>query len=375
MSSAAAPCVVTASAPGKCILFGEHAVVYGQPAVAVAVEQRVRVSLRPAKAWTIDGQPLAEGRHPHLQAIVKRLWPPRRPGCTITVTSELPSAAGLGSSAALGVAMSAAIRASIGRLQHADGSWAEGFGDPDAAPSTVFDDDGDDLEDGGASDVVHLTGADALDPIELSLLGHMAEAHAQGGLASPMDTAASAHGGAVVLSDVLEAGCDWQGTRRLPHPAGERRWEVHTADLPEMVRAAWLVLGHTGEHASTATLVQGVAARLKEQPELHEVIEAIGDLTRQGLTSLRRGDLAAVGRAMDEDHHLLQRLGVSSDGLDRLVRAAAPHSLGAKLTGAGGGGCMVALTLDPRRVSEMIELAGGTPYVSRLGAPGAMLDA
>ena len=47
-----------ASAPGKCILFGEHAVVYGQPAVAVAIEQRLTVTMTPASSWSVDGSPL-----------------------------------------------------------------------------------------------------------------------------------------------------------------------------------------------------------------------------------------------------------------------------------------------------------------------------
>ena len=53
-----------------------------------------------------------------------------------------------------------------------------------------------------------------------------------------------------------------------------------------------------------------------------------------------------------------------------MVNAARTHSLGAKLTGAGGGGCMVALTHDPNRVSEAIEVVGGRPLMTRLGAKG-----
>jgi len=49
---------IVASAPGKCILFGEHAVVYGQPAVAVALEQRLQVTMIPASSWSVDGSPL-----------------------------------------------------------------------------------------------------------------------------------------------------------------------------------------------------------------------------------------------------------------------------------------------------------------------------
>jgi mevalonate kinase len=77
--------------------------------------------------------------------------------------------------------------------------------------------------------------------------------------------------------------------------------------------------------------------------------------------------------AMDACHEKLQNLGVSSPELDALVEAVRPHSIGAKLTGAGGGGCMVALTQHPQRVAEAIEVAGGTPLISRLGADGVRI--
>ena len=77
---------------------------------------------------------------------------------------------------------------------------------------------------------------------------------------------------------------------------------------------------------------------------------------------------------MNECHRLLQGLGVSDDDLDRMVEAALPSSLGAKLTGAGGGGCMIALTMEPRRTAEAIELVGGRTMVSRLGAQGVRIE-
>ena len=74
---------------------------------------------------------------------------------------------------------------------------------------------------------------------------------------------------------------------------------------------------------------------------------------------------------MNACHERLRSLQVSSPELEHLINAARPHSLGVKLTGAGGGGCMVALTRDPRRVAEEIEIAGGKPLISKLGAEGA----
>ena len=77
---------------------------------------------------------------------------------------------------------------------------------------------------------------------------------------------------------------------------------------------------------------------------------------------------------MTENQIMLKSIGVSSPELDSLIKAAAPTSLGAKLTGAGGGGCMIALTRNPKSTSDAIELAGGRTLISKLGSPGMKID-
>jgi mevalonate kinase len=104
-------------------------------------------------------------------------------------------------------------------------------------------------------------------------------------------------------------------------------------------------------------------------------MDAIGALVHRGMEALLAGDAEAVGRAMTENHLLLRRLGVSHPALETLVSAALPTSLGAKLTGAGGGGCMIALTRDAKATSEAIELAGGRTWITSFGTPGARLEA
>ena len=121
-------------------------------------------------------------------------------------------------------------------------------------------------------------------------------------------------------------------------------------------------------------MVAKVANLLAAEPERMEDIERIGNVTRAGVTALSLGNLQAVGIAMNECHRLFQGIGVSDADLDRMVEAALPTSLGAKLTGAGGGGCMIALTMEPRRTAEAIELAGGRTMVAQLGAPGVRIE-
>ena len=317
-----------ASAPGKCILFGEHAVVYGQPAVAVAIEQRLTVTLSPAASWSVDGSPLNEKKHPHIVMLRKALLGESSP-MAIHVSGDIPNASGLGSSAAL----SAAVGAAMHRVAGNEGP---------------------------------------LDKDRLSSLAHLAEAHAQNGRASPMDASTSVEGGLVILSNEQEDRGEWLYTRRLETPEGERRWEVHALPAPE--DDIFLVLGNTGVHAPTSRQVAMVAQTLAAEPERMVEIEAIGTVARRGIAALIKGDYQAVGHAMSENHLLLRNLGVSSPELEQLIQAAAPTSLGVKLTGAGGGGCMVALTRDPKTTGEAIELAGGRVLISRLGNPGVRID-
>ena len=320
--------ILVASAPGKCILFGEHAVVYGQPAVAVALEQRLTVSMTPAASWSVDGGALNEHKHPHIVSLRHQLLDPSHDDpMAIHVQADIPRASGLSSSAALSDAVAAAMS-----------EWRQV----------------------GAADTEHL-----------SRVAHLAEAGAQEGRASPMDTSTSVEGGVIVLSDIKEPSAQWAYTRTLATPEGERRWEVHRLQPPEA--EVYLVLGNTGVHASTSHQVAMVAQALHDAPDRMNEITAIGTVARRGLQALVEGDYDAVGHAMSENHLLLRGLGVSSPELENLILAAAPTSLGVKLTGAGGGGCMVALTRHPKATSEAIELAGGRTLISKLGNPGVVV--
>jgi mevalonate kinase len=352
--------MVQASAPGKCILFGEHAVVYGQPAVAVAIDQRMSISLELSTDWRIDGMIFHPRKHPHVEALKQRLWTDGPP-LSIKVLGDIPPASGLGSSAALSVSASAALRCARGR-QIKDDDWAEGW--TAARPNKVYEGPWDSIK----GDSVEY-GKKAVDEDECAILTHAVEAFAQGGRASPMDSSTCAHGGCIVLSDQIEPNLNWLYSRQL----NDVSWEVHSVDLSN-VEDVWLVIGNTGIHAPTSKQVAKVSALLKSKPEKMREIETIGFVSRRGISALMNGDMEAVGRAMSENHLLLRSLGVSCPELEALISAAAPTSLGVKLTGAGGGGCMIALTKDPKITSEAIELAGGRTLISKLASSGMRVE-
>lgn len=373
---------VTASAPGKCILFGEHAVVYGHPAVAVAIDQRISVKIQPSPnhLWLLDGSSLNMNRNPHIKGLIEKLWPKQygAPELSIHIKGNIPRASGLGSSAALSVATAAALRMARGRwVSKTDGAqqqnWLEGFGST-IANTEPYDNSPGFFATESQDERYHITNKTSVDNDECAILAHGVEAAVQQGRASPMDSSTCSHGGIIIISDVVEQDIDYLYQRTLAMKDATRMWHIHKMSPPSDSNDVYLVIGNTGVHAPTGKQVAKVAEMLQQDPSRMKEIDTIGQIARRGIKALKEGDFAAVGRTMTENQLMLSSIGVSSPELDNLIRAAIPSSLGAKLTGAGGGGCMVALTRNPKQTSDAIELAGGRTLISRLGSSGLSID-
>ncbi len=296
--------MVTASAPGKVILFGEHAVVYGEPAIAGAIDLRIRVRAeKTAKSLKITSE---TKDHRYVEKAVDVVFEHlgEATGLMIDISSDLPPASGLGSSAAVSVATIAAV--------------------------------------------ANLLGHD-LGKNEIARLGYKVELGVQGA-ASPTDTYTTTHGGIQYIQ---------------PRKKG---FTPIQASLP-------LVVGYTGIERSTKELVAGVRKLRDAYPELvSPLIKNIGMVTRQARKSLEAGE--DVGDLMNINHGLLEALGVSNDALSRLVHASREAGArGAKLTGAGGGGCMIAYTPGRYRdVINAIEGCGSTAMKAAISAEGVRLE-
>jgi mevalonate kinase len=298
------------SAPAKVILLGEHAVVYGQPAVSVAIGLRLRVHTRPASVSSLNGVPLHQYNYSYVSACLDK----RKAGpIAVNTDSDFPSGSGLGSSAAVTVALLAA-------LARKQGGWDQ---------ATV-----------------------AREAFEV-------ESEVQG-RASPIDTSTCTHGHGIMVRKERGEDFLWEMARDT------RRWCVHDLKVPEMT----LVVGFTGRSAPTGPLVAKVKRYVDHSTFAREIIEEIGQVTEEGVKHMAKGDLVSLGRDMLRGHKLLAILGVSTPELDKLVAATLPLSYGAKLTGAGGGGSMVCLTDRPKEVMEVIKSKGGVPFAANTGVPG-----
>jgi len=303
------------SAPGKMILLGEHAVVFGKPAVALAINLRISSAVSKSTQYSVNGRAMQKRHHAYISAALDQAW--GGPPINVDTISEIPSGSGLGSSAAVTVSCVAAMMASKGKFNH------------EAVAKKSF-------------------------AVELKVQGS----------ASPTDTSTSTHGEGVIVSPEKLDGFLW----RIEH--GDNAWNMHHCDVPKLR----FVVGYTGIHAATGPLVAGVRSLVESNKDARRSIDRIGEIVMDGVEALSKQDKKRLGQLMNEDHELLNGLGVGHSALEELVVAARPLSFGAKLTGAGGGGSMIALTDDVEKVSEAIRSAGGEPIVVSVGAEGVRRD-
>jgi mevalonate kinase len=151
---------------------------------------------------------------------------------------------------------------------------------------------------------------------------------------------------------------------------GFKALEVKT-DIP-------LVVGNTGVERSTRVQVEKVRNLMDNYPQIAEPIrKAAREIVLRAIDALRTNDLKTLGDLMNINHALLYGVGVSDESLEWLINAAKKSgALGAKLTGAGGGGCMIALAEDDKLedVLQGIMRAGGRPFKARKTDEGVRVE-
>ena len=257
------------SAPGTAFLLGEHAVVYGEPALLFAVGRRATVTARNKGAV---GDDLPDSAYVREAVERARGHAGDDTSLSVEVESDIPVGAGLGSSAAVSVATLHAVSRELGAPMEREKVAEEAHG------------------------------------VELDVQG----------AASPADTYTATMGGYTVVGD--------DEKRRLEVPDEPTRFAV----------------GWDGGSAPTGEMVEGVSRLVDSNPVAEDVVESIGDLSRRGVELAEAGETDALGTLMDMNHGLLDALGVSSSSLSRMVWAVRDAGGSAKLTGAGGAGCVVA---------------------------------
>ena len=329
------PFMTTASAPGKIILFGEHAVVYGQPALAVPVNDlfvEAEVSdIDRAGIWVdapdiglheklsrlAPDDPLAAVIHGVFSAlsisiIARRALPdeaissvlgeiassqeyaPRndKAGLEIKISSTIPVASGLGSGAAVSVAIIRALSAHLG------------------SP----------LTDENVNEIAY----------EVEKIHH--------GTPSGIDNTVVTYGKPIFFAPPLS-----------PPLAGgkpRRGWGAGRIEPLHVAKPFTLLIADTGIPAPTKESVSDVRKLWEQNPQKMEALfAAAGSIARTARQSIEGGHPKRLGALMNENHRILTEMGVSCRELDRLTEASLrTGAFGAKLSGGGRGGNMIALS-------------------------------
>jgi mevalonate kinase len=307
---------ITTSAPGKLMLLGEHAVVYGRPCLVTAVTVRIHVTV--SRQGT-PGLTVNAPQTKDLRFIEKAVFHATRSfgashdGLHIETVSPFTGVYGFGSSSAVTTAAVYAIGLLSGRQ---------------VSPRQTFD-----------------ISYDTVMDVQ--------------GVGSGFDVAAASYGGTVYYRNG-----DIKTIEAVPFLSG------HTD--------AHLVIGYSGVKSSTVELVTQVAANMKTYPEkVTRIFDAIADLVSEGKAALEKSDYEKFGKIMDFNQEYLRDLGVSSGKLEDLISAARRGGAwGAKLSGAGGGDCMIAIASSDKleAVREAITRAGGEVVNADPDAQGVRIE-
>ena len=342
------PMRVVASAPAKAILLGEHSVNRGQSALAVSLGLRVRCVVDSAAdafvftsghqtqtatrenvlqlAVVVDGwreaqnyeairQLAAENYFASAQYIIAKAFGAALPnGLRVRWESEIPSAGGLGSGGASFVALATALE----NLKRSKGSapfdrWQKSVGD----------------------------------------WAYLGDVIAHGGVASALDTQTSLLGG--VIRYTKEA------------------W----GEPVKFDEGLSFVIGNTNVRGQTSEVNTRVRKWLEEDATRMQYFEGIGVLSNVAAERLEIGDWRLLGKLMNLNQLVLEKIGVSCPELEALNRAAlTAGAFGAKLSGSGGGGIMLALVSPETKhaVTSAIAQAGGEPLTPEVAVVGARIE-
>lgn len=326
--------IVKTSAPGKLMLFGEHSVVFGHPCIVTAVDRRLSITIEEngeavfvldapdlgLRAYSKKISDLGNKDLPKEVSFIETCYKlflkkyPQKKSIHVYSKNEFKTSYGLGSSSASTVAFAKAL-------------------------SEFYD--------------VPMNNDELFDLCYATVLEIQ-------GVASGFDIAAAIWGGTLYYV--------------TPHGKIVKRKTVE----PINIRDLPLMVGYTGVKADTATLVRMVQNLHSENKKVvNKIFTDITLLVEQAKKTLQQQDWPHVGLLMDENQTLLRRLQVSSIELENLIAASkSAGAMGAKLSGAGGGDCMLALADEASKIAiaAEIEKVGGKIIEVEMNAEGVRLE-
>jgi len=313
------------------MLFGEHAVVYGRPCIVTAVNQRIKVIVE-----KIDEEIFL------LHATDVNITNYEKPINQVG-KGDIPKGAQFVEIALknfLSLTKSDLAKLGIKITTSSEFSSQFGFGSSSAVTVCVLK---------GLSELMdmHLSNKELFDVAYKTVL----DVQKKG---SGFDIAAAIYGGTLYFVK-----------------GGENIEPLQINELP-------LVVGYSGIKADTVTLMQKVSELAKKNSDFVEnIYSKIGELVEQAKIALMQKDWEKAGELMNKNQEYLKSLGVSSQKLDTMIAVSlASGAYGAKLSGAGGGDCMIALCplQQKQKIAKAIEKTGGESIDVQINAEGVKLE-
>ncbi|MBN2156279.1 MAG: mevalonate kinase [Candidatus Lokiarchaeota archaeon] len=301
--------MIIASAPGKCILLGEHAVVYGYPAVAVALNIRSYCSIHrisekyihfnlPDQSFDIICENLEQLlksipqkylQFPQVLVSLSKRFNFKVSNISIQIQSNLWRGAGLGSSASTSIAFLFAIF----HLYRVDKKFI---------PEFAF----------------------------------MMEKYVHG-----------------TPSGIDNSVCYWGGTLVFQEKIREK------FTIPKFP----MLITHSGTTHNTGNIVREIK---NSSSSMKKSFSEIGQIVQEGLNVLKLADLVRLGELFNKNHDILSTMGVSTEDIEIIRTIALTNgAYGSKVTGAGGGGCVISLgeLNNLKKIKSILHLRG---YISKI---------
>ncbi len=319
---------VKVSAPGKLMLLGEHAVVYNHPCLVTAVDQRMKAIVE-----VLDSPEF------QLEAEDVRVTGYKKPLSDLG-KGNIPKGAQFVEIAVKNLNEKYPLKFGLKVMTKSEFSSKFGFGSSSASTVCTVK---------AVSEILGLN----LSQKEIFDLSYKTVLDIQG-KGSGFDVAAGVFGGTLYFVT---------GGKVIEH--------LNIKSLP-------LVVGYSDAKADTVTLINKVKKSFaNKQDRLNEIYSSIEVLVNKAKDALLKGDLKTFGQLMSTNQKYLQELGVSIDKLDNMIKAAIDAgAYGAKLSGAGGGDCMIAIAPDDKReeVKRKIVQAGGEILDIKANAEGVRIE-
>lgn len=319
--------MIKVSAPGKLMLFGDHAVVHGKPCIVTSVEHRVSVALEKRSDNKIVLNAPDVGFQNYIVSIDSLDKPhPKEVKFVLTAISNFFDRYKIKSGLEIKTGSEFSAKVGLGSSSAVTVSTIKGLAE-------LFE--------------IEMTNKELFDLSYKTILDIQE-------VGSGFDVAAAIYGGTLYFVT-----------------GGKIIEPLEIEDIP-------LLIGYTGIKADTATLVKMVSKKLKKEPQkINKIFNKSREIVNSAKVEMENSDWKRVGELMNLNQDLLRKLGVSSKELENLIAASLDSgAYGAKLSGAGGGDCMIAITsmVSQDDVKEAIEKAGGKIVEVKVQAEGVKIE-